>query len=56
MSVQWGAGGTRVAAQERAETDSSMRCLVYWILPSALLGAIGFFAGLAWLALQWIGG
>lgn len=53
MSVQW--GEPQRAAQERAETDSSMRCLVYWILPSALLGAIGFFAGLAWLAAR-IGG
>lgn len=53
MSVQWGAGGTRVAAQERAETDSSMRCLVYYVLLPAIV-TTGI--GLAWLALQWIGG
>lgn len=55
MSVQWGADGAN-AARSRAETDGSLRCLVYYVLPAAALGAIGFFAGLAWLALQWIGG
>ncbi len=53
MSVQW--GEPQRAAQERAETDSSMRCLVCWILPSALLGATAIAAGLVWLAAR-IGG
>lgn len=53
MSVQW--GEPQRAARSRAETDSSMRALVYYVLPAAALGAIGFFAGLAWLALK-IGG
>jgi len=37
------------------EVASSMRCLVYYVLSAATLGAIGFFAGLVWLATR-IGG
>lgn len=50
MSVQW--GEPQRAAQERAEADSSMRALVYYVLiPASATIAIG----LAWLALK-IGG
>lgn len=71
MSVQWHATGTgqRVAApsvdpvaaertvlEDGDDVAGSLRCLVYYVLPAAALGAIGFFAGLAWLALKLLGG
>lgn len=51
MSVQW--GEPQRAAQD--DVAGSLRCLVYWILPSALLGATAIAAGLVWLAAR-IGG
>ncbi len=60
VSVQWQDDDPDICdlgvSEAMDEAAASLRCLVYWLLPSALLGA-ALWCWLIWLAYQWmIGG
>ncbi len=59
MSVQWQDDDPDICdlgvSEAMDEAAASLRCLVYWVIPSSVLGA-ALWCGIAWKIYQWIGG
>ncbi len=53
MAVQWQDDDPDETVPGWDEAAASLRCLVYWVIPSSVLGA-ALWCGIAWKIYQWM--